>query len=73
MTPHGASQKPITAETVARALGCEAPGCSCGKQEGNRFKIRCPAHQDFSLPKMPAACLMILRAGTEGPWVWKER
>ena len=67
MTPHGPSQKHITAETVAHALRYEEPGRSSGKREGNRFKIRCPAHQGLSRSRLPSTCQMISRAGTEGP------
>jgi hypothetical protein len=68
MTPHGPSQEHLSAETIAQALRCEEPGCSCGKREGKRFKIHCPAYQEFLRSELPSTCQMISRAGTEGPW-----
>ena len=35
-----------TAKTIAQALSCENPRCTCGKKSGDGFKGHCPAHQD---------------------------
>lgn len=37
---------PPDPETVAKALSCGEPGCSCGRQAGGGYKTHCPAHND---------------------------
>jgi CHC2 zinc finger len=37
---------PLSPETIAQALACGEPGCSCGKRSGDGYMTHCPAHRD---------------------------
>ncbi len=36
----------LTPETIAKALSCGQPRCTCGARSGDGFKTHCPAHSD---------------------------
>jgi len=37
---------PTSAAEMAAALGCERPGCPCGRSDGKGWLTHCPAHDD---------------------------
>jgi hypothetical protein len=37
---------PLTAESIAKALGCGQSGCTCGRPNGVGWMTHCPAHND---------------------------
>ena len=40
------SHVPLTAESIANALGCGQSGCTCGRPNGDGWMTHCPAHDD---------------------------
>ena len=40
------SHVPLTAESIANALGCGQSGCTCSRPTGDGWMTHCPAHDD---------------------------
>ncbi len=36
----------VSAQTIADALKCDNPRCQCQRQQGNKWLVHCPAHDD---------------------------